>query len=373
MAGGIGEALVCTAAGLCVAIPAYVFHRYFRGRVADYVVEMETPGDPADGRADRACRGCGAARTARPRRPRCGHAPARTETRLRCGSVARRNDDFEINVISLIDVLLTLLMFFVHDHDVRAALAHEGDVARGVETASEAQREALIVMVDRDGHYFIDNNEVLNPALDTLKEAIARIAGDNRERPVVLRADAMTPHQAVVTAMDALGQLGFTHLSIATTRAKDAAREAGQPMSDRREYRARSIRTVVCSVTARRRGWPVALALVGMVLDAACSAAVRRFHRADARRSVYRARPLLGLLDADLHRCDFRRARHRHVPDRLRHGARRARRRAAPAQRSIRTLPAIARRAISPAKPPDRWCRASPTPWNRSPVPARSR
>jgi biopolymer transport protein ExbB len=41
MAGGIGEALVCTAAGLCVAIPAYVLHRYFRGRVADLVVEME--------------------------------------------------------------------------------------------------------------------------------------------------------------------------------------------------------------------------------------------------------------------------------------------------------------------------------------------
>ena len=41
MAGGIGEALVCTAAGLCVAIPAYVFHRYFRGRVQDLVVELE--------------------------------------------------------------------------------------------------------------------------------------------------------------------------------------------------------------------------------------------------------------------------------------------------------------------------------------------
>ena len=41
MAGGIGEALVCTASGLVVAIPAYVFHRYFRARVADYVVAME--------------------------------------------------------------------------------------------------------------------------------------------------------------------------------------------------------------------------------------------------------------------------------------------------------------------------------------------
>ena len=41
MAGGIGEALVCTAAGLCVAIPAYVLHRFFRGRVTNLVVEME--------------------------------------------------------------------------------------------------------------------------------------------------------------------------------------------------------------------------------------------------------------------------------------------------------------------------------------------
>lgn len=41
MAGGIGEALVCTAAGLVVAIPAYVLHRYFRSRVSGYVVAME--------------------------------------------------------------------------------------------------------------------------------------------------------------------------------------------------------------------------------------------------------------------------------------------------------------------------------------------
>jgi biopolymer transport protein ExbB len=41
MAGGIGEALVCTAAGLCVAVPAYVFHRYFRSRIAGFAIDME--------------------------------------------------------------------------------------------------------------------------------------------------------------------------------------------------------------------------------------------------------------------------------------------------------------------------------------------
>lgn len=41
LAGGIGQALISTAAGLCVAIPALIFHRYLRGRVAEYVIEME--------------------------------------------------------------------------------------------------------------------------------------------------------------------------------------------------------------------------------------------------------------------------------------------------------------------------------------------
>ncbi len=41
LAGGIGKALVCTAAGMIVAIPALIAHRWFRGRVAEYIVAME--------------------------------------------------------------------------------------------------------------------------------------------------------------------------------------------------------------------------------------------------------------------------------------------------------------------------------------------
>ncbi len=41
LAGGISEALITTAAGLTVAIPAYFFYRYFRGLVRSYVVQME--------------------------------------------------------------------------------------------------------------------------------------------------------------------------------------------------------------------------------------------------------------------------------------------------------------------------------------------
>ena len=41
LSGGIAEALVCTAAGLCVAIPALISYRYLRGKVEGIVVEME--------------------------------------------------------------------------------------------------------------------------------------------------------------------------------------------------------------------------------------------------------------------------------------------------------------------------------------------
>ncbi len=125
-------------------------------------------------------------------------------------------DDIEINVIPLIDVMLTLLMFFV----LTTTFEHQTKLRITLPQASvkptPATQSDLVILVDREGRYFVGANEVLNPGLQTLKEAIEKVAGDDVERRVTLRADGRTPHQAVVTAMDALGQLGFTNLSIAT-------------------------------------------------------------------------------------------------------------------------------------------------------------
>ncbi|MDO8845931.1 MotA/TolQ/ExbB proton channel family protein [Methylicorpusculum sp.] len=41
LAGGISEALITTAAGLTVAIPSLIFHRYFERLVEEYVLNME--------------------------------------------------------------------------------------------------------------------------------------------------------------------------------------------------------------------------------------------------------------------------------------------------------------------------------------------
>jgi len=81
---------------------------------------------------------------------------------------------------------------------------------------AETQSNALSVLVNADGRYFIGDREALRTDVESLKRTIAEVAGDDRDRSVLLRADARTPHQAVVTALDALGQLGFRRIAIAT-------------------------------------------------------------------------------------------------------------------------------------------------------------
>ena len=130
-------------------------------------------------------------------------------------------DEPEITVIPLIDVILVLLIFFMatatFDQNSRIKVQLP-------ESSSEAKAESaqpLIVQIDADGRYFVNNSEVLNSGIDTLKSALQQLGGDPAQQAVVLRADARTQHQAVVTAMDALAQTGYRNLSIATVRASD--------------------------------------------------------------------------------------------------------------------------------------------------------
>jgi len=129
----------------------------------------------------------------------------------------RRQDDFEINVIPLIDVLLTLLMFFVLTSTFVQHTRLQVMLPKASSTDHDASAPVLTIVIDRDGKFYVGTDEVVGEGIGPLKQTIQRIAGDDRDRPVTIRADGMTAQQNVVTAMDALGQLGFTKLSIATT------------------------------------------------------------------------------------------------------------------------------------------------------------
>jgi biopolymer transport protein ExbD len=132
---------------------------------------------------------------------------------------ARRVEDPEINVVSLIDVVLLLVVFFM----LSSRFTDEGRLrvhlpqANAVPT-KKAAREPLVVTVTQQGTYRVNNHELINSSPETLRSALLREAGTNRNLPVTLRADGRATHQSVITAMDVLGRLGFVEISIATIK-----------------------------------------------------------------------------------------------------------------------------------------------------------
>ncbi|MCR6661686.1 MAG: biopolymer transporter ExbD [Luteimonas sp.] len=129
----------------------------------------------------------------------------------------RRAEDVpEINLVPLIDVILVLIIFFVitTTFDARSVLKLE--LPRAAGERNDAQGTSLSLLINADGRYFVEDREALRTDVESLKRTLVEVAGDDRERTVLLRADARTPWQAVVTAYDALGQLGFTRIANAT-------------------------------------------------------------------------------------------------------------------------------------------------------------
>lgn len=132
-------------------------------------------------------------------------------------STGRIPDEPEISLVSLIDVVFCLIIFLVvtTTFDHRSALKI---VLPKTDSRSEVQVERpLTVLIDADGRVFVGNAEVLKTDPASLRATLAKEAGSDRSRQVVVRADARSQTQSLVTVMNTLGQLGFTQVNLATT------------------------------------------------------------------------------------------------------------------------------------------------------------
>jgi len=129
---------------------------------------------------------------------------------------SRREVEPEINVTSLIDVILLLVMFFM----VSTTFVTDGRLSVRLPTASMAsvtrQPDPVVVTVLADGTYRVNERALTNASPATLRAALEQVIGDGRGKPITIRADARATHQAVVTAMDVAGRVGFTQVNIAT-------------------------------------------------------------------------------------------------------------------------------------------------------------
>ncbi len=135
---------------------------------------------------------------------------------------AGEDDEPEINLIPLIDVLLLTLIFLL----VTTSFSKEARLSVRLPESSAAakdDRPSLRVAIDAKGQYFINDQQLLNNNADTLRSAMGRAAARMKDPLVVIHADAKTPHEAVVRAMDSARRLGLKNLTFATQQPADAA------------------------------------------------------------------------------------------------------------------------------------------------------
>lgn len=125
-----------------------------------------------------------------------------------------RRPEVSINLTPLIDVVFLLLIFFMVSTSFSELTQLVVDLPEA-EGALASADTAVLLVVDVAGNMTLDGEPVPNDARG-LSAAMGQRLSGNTDIPVTLSADAMTPHQYVVTAMDVVAQLNITRLSIAT-------------------------------------------------------------------------------------------------------------------------------------------------------------
>ena len=137
----------------------------------------------------------------------------------------RTRESVDINLASLIDVVFVLLLFFV----VTTTFTRENQLRVELPEASSGtpppadEGKRVEITISADGVYSVNNHLLPKSDLATLTEALQQESAGDTKLPLSISADGKTPHQAVVTAMDAAGKLGFSQLRMTTVEAAPSA------------------------------------------------------------------------------------------------------------------------------------------------------
>lgn len=133
----------------------------------------------------------------------------------------RVREELSINITPLIDVVFLLLIFFM----VTTTFSRETRLLVNLPEADaeliESQPTQIEITVAREGSYAINGRALVNNRIETLMRGLELESGGDSGLPILLIADAEATHQSVVTALDAIGQSGFTRLNIATQRPQE--------------------------------------------------------------------------------------------------------------------------------------------------------
>jgi biopolymer transport protein TolR len=119
----------------------------------------------------------------------------------------------EINVVPYIDVMLVLLVIFM----ITAPLLSQGvkvDLPKAAAQPVDSQdRETLVVTVDREGRYFLDDRRITS---EELSRKVAAILRARPQTPVLIRGDRQSNYGEVVRAMTLLQSAGAPSVGLLT-------------------------------------------------------------------------------------------------------------------------------------------------------------
>jgi biopolymer transport protein ExbD len=134
----------------------------------------------------------------------------------------RQKDEPEINLIPFIDVLLVILIFLM----LSTTYSKFTELQLKLPVAdADAQRDyprEIIVAVSSDGRYSIRGTPVGGRTVDAVAQSLKDAAQAGKDSVVIITADAMAPHQSVITVMEAARRSGLNQITFATQSSAQA-------------------------------------------------------------------------------------------------------------------------------------------------------
>ena len=134
----------------------------------------------------------------------------------------RMREEPEINLIPFIDVLLVVLIFLM----LTTTYSKFTEMQLRLPVAdAQAQRDypkEVIVAVSSDGRFMVNKVTVEGRSVDAVAGALNDAARAGRDSVVIISADAATPHQSVITVMEAARRSGLSQITFATQSSAQA-------------------------------------------------------------------------------------------------------------------------------------------------------
>ncbi|WP_455208407.1 ExbD/TolR family protein [Kaarinaea lacus] len=133
-----------------------------------------------------------------------------------------RKEELDVNITPLIDIVFLLLIFFMVSTTFERESEIDVTLPQAAIDAPQEQSDVIEITISSDGMFYINGKRVINKQVSTLKQALLKVANGREDPPIIISADAKATHQSVVTVMDAARQLGFVHLSFATSQISES-------------------------------------------------------------------------------------------------------------------------------------------------------